>query len=57
MIGWTGSQLDARPKSADAAFTLTSISLPNTLKLQGLALMGLALSTEPLKGSVSVLKP
>ncbi|WJJ53950.1 hypothetical protein Com2_45 [Cutibacterium phage CaCom2] len=35
MIGWTGSQLDARPKSADAAFTLTSISLPNTLKLQG----------------------
>nr|DAU37889.1 MAG TPA: hypothetical protein [Caudoviricetes sp.] len=35
VIGWTGSQLDARPKSADAAFTLTSISLPNTLKLQG----------------------
>nr|DAO88569.1 MAG TPA: hypothetical protein [Caudoviricetes sp.] len=30
MIGWTGSQLDARPKSADAAFTLTSISLPKT---------------------------
>lgn len=56
MLGWTGSQLDARPESANALPDLAYHQSTKHFKASRLSAKVLQSSTEPLKGSASALR-